>query len=391
MFAKPNFFNKSFLSEVVVFAMFFGLAVDMSGELQIRNISLLVCVTLLIFMHGVALPKNWMIPFSLFILYPIVLLLIGVLQDVEMPLAISQYQSTIFAFIIFVLVSRMPYKLSAQALIYSIFFVALFSVILAAGLWLGIGPLSAIVSFMADAGGGYFGERSVGIESVLPNVYFKVTLFYIPIFLISLFQRRYLISTICFFGLVAAVSKTGIVFTLISAILFFAVKGNLKSRVVVIFLIVLAVIFIINSPIFFLFDEIAKNESSTVDVRGGHLRSIVELWLSHPANFVFGFGLGSKFYSSGVNQVVSNIEIDHLNVVRKYGFLWAALFFSWVLSVAYKAIRSDLPEVRGLGWSLLLAFIVAGTNPVLVSPVFFLFLSVTMAANFQTRKNLVRK
>jgi hypothetical protein len=141
-----------------------------------------------------------------------------------------------------------------------------------------------------------------------------------------------------------------------------------------------AVALVVSSPLFTLFREIAENDSTTVNVRAGHLESLLALWRERPANLLFGFGLGSTFHSAGAGDVVSNIEIDHFNVVRKYGLFWALAFFAWVLRTAWMAIRDARVDVRGLGWALLAGFVVAGTNPVLISPVFFLFLFVTLSA-----------
>ena len=110
----------------------------------------------------------------------------------------------------------------------------------------------------------------------------------------------------------------------------------------------------------------------TENVRLGHVVSLFELWNDHPLGLVFGFGLGSEFYSSGSGKIGSNIEPDHLNVIRKYGLIWAMMFFLWVLGVSRSAINGNAVQVRALGWSLFFAFVVCGSNPVLISPLFFL-------------------
>jgi hypothetical protein len=109
-----------------------------------------------------------------------------------------------------------------------------------------------------------------------------------------------------------------------------------------------------------------------------------ELFSDHPLGLLFGFGLGTEFYSEGLGQYVSNIELDHLNCIRKYGLIWSGIFFGIVLHTSVRSINSKLKGVRILGICLFFAFVVAGTNPILISPVFFLILFVTMLANIQS-------
>lgn len=377
-------FHKNKIRNVLVYLLFFSLAIDMGGDFGLRNIALPVGMLFLVFMYGVSVPNDWLLPFGILVVYPSALLLIGITGGAELPVAISQFQSTVLAFVVFLFVYRIPYAVTSKVLLFSLFSVALLAVGLAIGLILGIDAVSGILSMLADKGGGYFGERGVGVEEIVPNVYFKATLFFVSAFVLSIFTKRYWFAGIFFLALVAGVSKTGMLITGFVLLIYLFWNKNIKGLLFGSILLVAVVFFVMQSPLFILFDEIAKNESATVNTRAGHFESLVSLWSDNPLNLLFGFGLGSTFYSSGAGAVVSNIEIDHFNVVRKYGFLWAMLFFSWVIKVAYTAIKNNHDDVRGMGWGLLLAFIVAGTNPVLISPLFFLFLFLTMAANHQT-------
>lgn len=377
--------NRNFLTKSFVTLLFFSTAIDMGGEFGLRNILVPICSLLLVMTTGLAFPKGWVISFFILIAYPTASLLIGILNGAELQLAFSQYQSTMFAFILFILIFRIPYEITTTALLYSLFVVALLAVFLAISLSLGIDSAYEILSNMEVKGGGHFGERGVtGTDKIISNVYFKTTLFFVPAFIFSLFTKRYFIAIVFFLALYAAVSKTGIMVTGLIAVIFLLRKANWKELLIGCALVIAAIIFIIQSPIFVFFNEIAQNNSTTVDVRKGHFESIINLWSDNPLSLFIGFGLGSTFYSSGADAIVSNIELDHFNVVRKYGTLWASLFFFWVLNITYKAIKNDSYNVKYLGYSLFSAFIVAGTNPVLISPVFFLFLFITMAASHQT-------
>jgi preprotein translocase subunit SecG len=372
--------DRSTLVKVLVTGMFFVMAVDMGGEFGLRNAVVPVCALALLLLAGPVLPGNWLPPFLLLVAYPTAMLVLGLSSGAEKAVALSQYQSTVLAFVLYVLVFHLPHRVTENALLYSLFAVSLVALALAVALFLGVPGVADLLAQMADRRGGYFGERGVGIEDVLPNVYFKATLFFVPTFVLALFTGKRLIALACFLGLVVAISKTGMVVTALVALAFLARKGSWRGFAVGGLLLAGVAALLAQTPLFILFSEIAQNDSVTVNVRAGHLESLLRLWRDRPAGLLFGFGLGSAFHSAGAGETVSNIEIDHFNVVRKYGLLWALAFFAWVMRVAYTAIRDARTDVRGLGWGLVVAFLVAGTNPVLISPMFFLFLFVTMAA-----------
>jgi hypothetical protein len=379
--------DRRLLVKVLVTAMFASLAIDMGGEFGLRNVVVPLCGLMLVALSGPVLPGRWLFPFMLLVAYPTGSLILGLAGGAALPLAFSQYQSTILAFALYVLLFHVSYTDTSRALLLALFAVAMLAVALAVGLALGLGGVPEILAVMADRGGGFFGERGVGIEDIFPNVYFKATLFFVPAFVLALFTRRRVIASFCFLGLVVAISKTGMIVVLLVAAIHFARTGSTRERLAGGILLLAAIVGLSQTPLATLFLEIVQNDSATVNVRAGHLESLLALWKERPASFLFGFGLGSTFFSSGEGGIVSNIEIDHFNVVRKYGLFWATAFFVWVGRVAWGAIRDHRTEVRGLGWSLAAAFLVAGTNPVLISPLFFVFLFVTMAAVDQAEAN----
>jgi len=160
----------------------------------------------------------------------------------------------------------------------------------------------------------------------------------------------------------------------------FVIGSRGKARWLVLIAALLLVLFVYNSPIGELFVEIATGDSKTVEVRQRDIGSIVDLFSGDPVGFIFGFGMGSEFYSAGAGDIVTGIELDHLNTIRKYGLIWSALFFYFVIATSIRAMLSRVRNVRVLGICLVSAFIVAGTNPVLISPIFFVILFVTAQA-----------
>ena len=94
---------------------------------------------------------------------------------------------------------------------------------------------------------------------------------------------------------------------------------------------------------------------------------------SNPAALLIGSGVGSAFYSVGADGVVTNVEVSHFNLLRQFGIVYTLLFVGYVGGVFAGLLRSD-GMGRRLGVGLAMIFLAAGTNPLLLSPVFFLVL-----------------
>ena len=375
---------RSSLEYVMIAAMFMAVSLDMGGQIGVRDIVLSISAALLIVVRRIVIPRQFALLFALLVVYPTVLLLVGVLKNADLSVAVSQYKSTVLAFILLVILSNFPYATLAKILYYSISFTALIAVVLAISLSLDIHVFDGLIRALHEESAGYFGSSGVG-DFLIPNIYFKATLFYVPAALYFLFRGSNIVYFICVMGLVAATSKAGMIFVLIGTIYFLFCKGKTSSKILIGVFLSLLLLFIFQSPIIRLFYEMQEGYDSTIQVRIGHLYSIRHLFSSHPLDFLFGFGLGTDFYSEGVGQYVTNIEIDHLNCIRKYGLIWSSIFFGIVLHTSIRSMKSYDKEIRDLGVCLISAFIVAGTNPVLISPVFFLIFLVTLLANMQTR------
>lgn len=70
------------------------------------------------------------------------------------------------------------------------------------------------------------------------------------------------------------------------------------------------------------------------------------------------------------------MEVDHVDAVRQYGLFWF-LIFSWLCGrTAVRLIRSGEPEKKANGWALASMYVVGGTNPALMTPLFMFYLAV---------------
>ena len=364
--------------EVLICVLFVVLAIDMGGQIGLRNIVLPACLLLLFVVRGVTFPKKYFILFfSLFVFYPTLLLMVGITKNADIGLAFSQYQSTLMAFILYVALSGYSHISLEKILFGALALTALFAIFLAVLLIFRYPGVEELLAHLHDSSAGYFGMRPVG-GTEIPNVYFKSSLFFLPAALYFLLKREFVVYLICLFGLVAATSKTGIVFAVAIGLLYVVNSGNYFSRFVRVAFFAAILLFLLSTPIAELFFEVLEGQSETVDVRLGHFESVMNLFSEDLFSFFFGSGLGVEFYSKGAGEYIANFEIDHLNTIRKYGLLWSCIFFWVVFRIAHIAIRSWDINNRILGFCLLIGFFVAGTNPVLLSPVFFSLMIVTL-------------
>lgn len=380
----PNLkLERAFFEKILIAAMFTAVAFDMGGEVGVRDIVISIGAALLVIVRRIVIPREFSKLFALLVVYPTFLLLVGIMKGADLSVAISQYRSTVLAFILLIILSDSSYDFLAKSLYYSIGFTAFVAIVFAVSLALGMDLFGGLIGRFHENSVGYFGLRGIG-EDFIPNISFKSTLFYVPAALYFLFGGRHLLYIICVLGLVAGVSKTGIVIVLVGSMFYIFSNEKMSSKLLIMAILFVVLLFIFQSPIMQLFIEIQEGRSASMDARIGHFSSILKLFSDHPLGLLFGFGLGTEFYTEGLGQYVSNIELDHLNCIRKYGLIWACIFFWVVLNTSIRSIKSNVKEIRILGGCLLSAFIVAGTNPVLISPVFFLVLFVTMSANIQS-------
>jgi len=239
---------------------------------------------------------------------------------------------------------------------------------------------------------GYLGRNPLGGRSVVfvPNVYFRWSLLLIPATLLML-QESTAKSLFMVFAALLTSSTAIIFFTFAGLGWVFVDSVFSKSKhsktfrkraalsVLLLFGIILALYMGGYQEILaFVLEKFSARSQSTV-IKVGHIRSVLDVLSEDSFRLLFGMGVGSSFYSIGVGRFVSNIEVDHFNLIRQFGLMYATAFFLYVLFnlVALWKLGDETGKLIAMG--LLLLFIAAGTNPLLISPVFFLQLILSRA------------
>jgi hypothetical protein len=126
-----------------------------------------------------------------------------------------------------------------------------------------------------------------------------------------------------------------------------------------------------------------RGEATTSQVRIGHWKSFVDLMEENPSYLIWGQGTGTQFVSlgeaarsGGLPHPVYNIELDHIDSIRQFGLPWFIGFTALSAYVSLKLIwKSRSNEDKGLGYAMGGLFIAAGTNPVLITPLFMMLLA----------------
>lgn len=356
------------------FLCVFPFVVDMGGELGFRRLGFLCLVMALIFnicRRQVAVGRLDVAFLLFFLCAPMLTLIISLGRVADPGLAISQVSVFVFA-CLYYLKRKFDRDFSLNEVNASFVLVGLFYCLMLCLYFSFSDIYLSITRYMHAVGAGYAGERAEG-EIKIANVYLKSSLFMIFTFCCLLSVSRFL-SFLMLVGVVVTTSKSLFLTKMVVMFVYF----SRKPLMLLFFLLLtmgLSAIFYDSIRIYFYYlSEGLSSDSVTVTTRALHFRDYVEMVGDAPLRFLFGFGPGSEFFSHAFGKTVSNIEIDHFNVARKFGILWFLGLLSVVLYVAVNTWLVRGREAIGPVVGLALSFLLAGTNPVLLSPVFFIIL-----------------
>lgn len=357
---------------------------DMAGAFSVKYFSyILMIVYIVLRISKIRLSRdNTIIGIALFLLWPIFSLGWGISNGGDISLGITQI-TAFFVMIVFFLFISLNEPMKAIRYIYSLLFVfgiVVITLFLLVYLEPEIFYLFKL-NLLHENGTGYFGFRYLG-SNLVPNIYFRATLFLVPAFIYFYFVKKKRGMVVCLVALICAFSKAAlIVIIAFLALMPFTRKISLRS------FIPLALIVVIFLGINYFFPtwgteivDTIKGETQTAQIRVSHYNSFKNLLYEEPLYFLVGQGVGTKFYSSATDSYVSNIEIDHINTIRKFGIVWFIMFGLIVLHVSTKLVRSSNRELKGCGYALIFSFIATGTNPVLLSPLSLMLIAASYKA-----------
>jgi hypothetical protein len=397
---QQNRMSDSQVTNGVLLLLFASNVFDPGGSLGLKYIAFFAAVFLSLWrLKFCSLPlRDLILGMILFVVWPSWSLLYGALRGANLSIGLAQVTPFLFAWILAVILPPLDQKAPLRAfygcfLVLACFIGASFGFV---SLFPGSSISAGIVEFLTRFHGreGYFGMRSFE-DRELPNFYLASSLFLVPAFVYYLFRGKKLHALLIFLAIGLTFSKAGLLIALlfgaVHTLLFTfraeeethpALNGTRWNRTSSFLLSVVLIgatcVFLLLIPSFF--DQLKNSsagESETALIRIGHFHSVLGLFVDHPSYLVVGQGVGIPFYSQGESDYVQNIEIDHLNTIRKFGLPWFFGFTAIVFYSARRLIQSEDGEMRACGYALVSIYIAAGTNPVLTSPLFII--SMTLA------------
>ena len=357
----------------LLFIFFLCLFIDLGGSLNFRYISLMVLLLILIWTL-ISKPQTFLSYISspviifLFLVWPLVAALNGVLRQADAGLIFQNILALLsFPFLV-VFFSNFETNTIVRSFTSAATILAAFVLIFWLMLYTDNAMAQSLAEYLSEREAGYFGVRELAGVS-FPVVYFKATLFFVPAAIFLIFRASPFAALLLVAALMAATSKTGVVI----AGLIILINLARRQPFFLLFLTALGLVAIFFS---FLGGEIKEivyalfEDANTLDVRVGHWDSLLTLFAENNLDFLVGQGAGTLFYSSGVDDLVNNIELDHLNSLRKFGVVWFIPFLVFVFSTVYVCYMENRVL---LATALAVSFVICGTNPVLLT---LLFLSI---------------
>jgi hypothetical protein len=269
--------------------------------------------------------------------------------------------------------------------------IVMFAILVALFLIGRLDIIEALNVFMDSHRLGYFGQRPIGEQTFefFPNVYFRWTLLMLPAALLTFGKRSAQFATFVA-AVLATVSTAAILFLLVSvcwaAVAMVARREGhawqIRRSLALILLLLLLIAFGLYATgrgqiVPFVLSKLSP-ESVPTSIKMGHIESILELVARSPLTLLFGTGAGSTFYSIGTSSVVGAVEVSHFDLVRQFGLLYGLAFTAYCTMLVLTVRRMDFTG-RMLALSVVILFVAAGTNPLLISPVFFLMLVISRA------------
>lgn len=241
---------------------------------------------------------------------------------------------------------------------------------------------------------GAFGTRSWGDVGV-PVFYFGSTLFLVPTCVYYLFIGKTLRAGAVFLAIAVTWSKSGTLIVLAFGVIYFVTalvsrpidRARTKWRRYYRAIAPVILMWLISTLILFLFPGFSEyvrdtvaGESETALVRIDHYHSVLALFARSPHYLLVGQGVGVPFFTSGQSDYVNSIELDYLDAIRKFGVPWFLGFSALVFFSGWKLIRAGHAEARAFGFALIAMYLAAGTNPVLLTPLFMITMTLSYFA-----------
>lgn len=228
---------------------------------------------------------------------------------------------------------------------------------------------------LTSGASGFFNQKQVFFQDAMPVVYFQGTLSLVFVSILAFGRGYYLAFFLMLVALVLAPSRFGVTVSLGFAYLLVLARLASWSRRIALLAVTLGAVLIAGLFAPSGYVDMFDGDSSGSIVRLGHVQSLLETFNNDISKLILGSGPGSSFYSSGFHDYTDNIEISQLELIRKFG-IGFFIVFSGLLSALFVALwrKGRKPHAMAIAAH----FLVATSNPVLLTAVFLLYFSTAL-------------
>ncbi len=194
------------------------------------------------------------------------------------------------------------------------------------------------------------------------------------VFPLSLFLYRFLkhrnywnllLFFICFITLFLSGTRGNIIATVLITVYLLINSLSRKRKFIQLSITVLVLFY---GLLLFIGSLSLGEKDSSQEIKSGHFSSYITLFETKPSIFIFGQGLGSEFFSTGLNQNIVQSELTYLDLVRIFGVpgtLLVLLILTYPLVYMYK--KSMNYKYTAAVCSYYGYLFIVGSNPLLIS------------------------
>jgi hypothetical protein len=371
----------------VVGFMMFANVVDMGGGWMIKYLSTIVAVGVVLLNAGrLHFERTSLVIVALvFGLGPTWALMNGIMSGGKLSFARTLVTPFFVGIIYYLLLAQGGSRLALRVFFRTVLGLAVATIAIIVGLLLfpDFPPLAATFDYLEtlDEIQGKFGRRALGPVAWY-SIYFKATLFYVPAFVYYLYRKQFVYSALLFIALTLSVSKSRILLCGLFTAWFILTNGSLRTQagaLLMVGVLVLIALYVVDIEVTMAYAEYfiatVTGEAKTSQIRIGQLSSFIGLMGENPTYLIWGQGAGTEFYNAGRDSFSYRIELAHIDAIRQLGLPWFIAFASCVAYIALRLIRRETRVDNGLGYALVSIFVAAGTNPLLITPLFMMLIA----------------
>jgi hypothetical protein len=178
--------------------------------------------------------------------------------------------------------------------------------------------------------------------------------------------KSFILSFVFFISLLISGTRANMISAVLITLYFLYIL--VKERKNIVYKIFLIIAVSILGLYFFSKLSFNESESSTV-IKTGHFDSFTLNLKNNPQYLIWGQGLGSKFYSKGIDDFTAQTELTYFDLIRFFGLPLSIIFMLLIIyPMAYYYFNNKITlENRYLLIAFIFYLFIAGTNPLLIS------------------------